>query len=252
MEEQSLGQHATAIQRSKLAEKKNVLHRKLISWQEVQQIYIPAIVTIQRPRFLGQTFDTPDIYSMAPLLPSNLGQTVPWDKRLGEYEWQLRLAQARDALNGLRQNLRVRDFLTKKKKDWARGVRQNTRSQTVISQTQNKVTACATRYRIARNALSRLATSLEKGTTWNLEFRLLNDGDIQGLPAEGWGEGRRMLSWIWTTQDVSDNVDNEPQLNDGNIDYFTFQIISYPLLIYSTASSMVSRTSTRFAVVRRD
>ena len=226
MEEQNLGQHATAMQRSKLTEKKNVLHRKLIAWQEVQQIYIPAILAIRHPSSLDQPFDAPDIYSMVLLLLSSLGPTIPWDKCLGEYEWELRLAQARDALDGLRQNLRVRDFLTKKKKDWARGVRQNTRSQTLILKTQGKIVAFATRYCVARNALSQLALPLQKGSLWNSEFRLLNDGDIQGLPAEGWGEGRRTLSWIWTTEGVSDTTDYEPQLNDGNVHYFSFHFIS--------------------------
>lgn len=215
VEEEKLGQHATSLQRSKLTEKQNILHRKLISWQELQQIYIPAISTIRRPNSLDRVSDVPDIHNMTLLLPSSLGQKIPWDKRLGEYEWQLRDAQARDALYQLRQNLRLRDFLIKKKKDWARGVRENTRSQTIISQTQNKITACATRYRVARHALSELEQTLGKATSWKRELRLLTDGDIQGLPSDGLGEGKRTLSWIWMTSGVSDNAAESPQLDDG-------------------------------------
>lgn len=152
---------------------------------------------------------------MTLLLPSSLGRIIPWDKRLGEYEWQLRTAQARDALHALRQNLRLRDFLVKRKKDWARGVRENTRSQTIISQTQDKITACATKYRVARHALSELEQILGKETLWKGEFRLLTDGDIQGLPREGLGEGKRTLSWIWMASGVSDNAAESPQLDDG-------------------------------------
>ena len=84
-------------------------------------------------------------------LPSSLGKIIPWDKQLGEYEWKLREAQARDALQGLRQNLRLRDFLIKKKKDWAKGVRENTRSNTVISQSIKKIDLFKTKYRVALN-----------------------------------------------------------------------------------------------------
>lgn len=243
MEELSLGQHATTLQRSKLVEKKNILHRKVISWQEVQQVYIPAISTIRRPS--NPSDDAPDIQSLTLLLPSSLGQKIPWDKQLGEYEWLLRQAQAKDALSGLQQNLRLRDFLIKKKKNWARGVRENTRSQTVISQAQNKINVCVTRYRVARNAIGQLATSLQKGSAWSSEFPLLSDNDIQGLPTEGWGEGRRRLSWIWLTSGVENNT--TPQLNDGTA---IIELIELCLTSYNTLALRIQWCRARARAMR--
>ena len=150
-------------------------------------------------------------------LPSSLGKIIPWDKRLGDYEWKLHEAQARDALQGLWQNLCLRNFLTKKKKDWARGVRENTRSNTVISQSIKKIDFFKSKYRVAHDALTKLAPLLEKGDSWRSEFRALNDGDVTGLPAEGLCEGWKSLSWIWMTQGVfaTDTQAQEHQLVDG-------------------------------------
>ena len=76
-----------------------------------------------------------------------------------------------------------------------------------------------TKYRVAHNALTKLAPLLEKGEGWCSEFRALNDGDVTGLPAEGLGEGWKSLSWIWMTQGVvaTDTQAQEHQLVDGMI-----------------------------------
>jgi hypothetical protein len=214
----SLSKHVTSLQRARLEERKNVLHRKIISWQEIHALYIPAIFTIRRPSSLGQASETVD---MTLDLPSSLGKLIPWDKQLGEYEWKLCEAQARDALQGLQQNLRLRDFLIKKKKDWAKGVRENTRSNTVISQAIKKIESSKTKYRVARNALKELAPLLEKGKDWIAEFRVLHDDDVVGLPPTGLGEGWRSLSWIWFNQGTVTTLTNpgaqEHQLADGII-----------------------------------
>lgn len=204
------------MQRAQLQERKNVFYRKIISWQEIQALYIPAVTVLRATSDDELSDDLDSIEKIQLLLPSNIGQRIPWNRQLGEYEWLLREAQARDSLDKIRENLRLRDFLLKKKKDWSRGVRENTRSQTVITQAVNKVTASATKYRIARTALSNLAPLLEKEDKWSSEFLTLQEDDIKGLPAEGWGEGTRKLSWIWMSQGVSDPEKDEPQLIDGS------------------------------------
>jgi hypothetical protein len=148
-------------------------------------------------------------------LPSKIGSRVHWDRQLGEQEWLLRQAQARDALGTLRQNLQLRDFLINQKKKWSRGVRENTRSQTVIEQASKKISASKIKYSTARIALSCLAPFLNKDGSWSLEFRELQESDIQGLPADGLGEGQRSLSWIWTAPGVARDQSAQPQFNDG-------------------------------------
>lgn len=204
MEESSLGEHSTSLQCAQFQEKENLFSRKLVLWHSAITVYIPAITQLQG-RGEG---DESEI-----LLPSIIGNRVPWDKQLGEYEWLLRLAQAHDTLDKIRETLRLKTFLLKKKKDWDRGVRANTRSQTEIKKTDKKKAMYASKYRHACNALSVLALALGKGDDWALEYQLLHDDDIRPLPYEGLGEGTRTLSWIWTTSGVSEN--DEPQLIDG-------------------------------------
>jgi hypothetical protein len=127
----------------------------------------------------------------------------------------LRQAQAQDSLNKMHDLLRLRDFLIKKKKNWSRGVQQNTRSQSEINKAEKKIQACAAKYRAAYSALCVLAEILKKGNTWSMEFQQLKDDHIKGLPPEGWGEGTRTLSWIWMAPGVVNPEMNKPQLIDG-------------------------------------
>jgi hypothetical protein len=149
------------------------------------------------------------------LLPSAIGNRIPWDKQLGEYEWLLRDAQAHDSLHKLRDSLRLKDYLLKKKKSSSRGVRENTRSQTQISNAVKKVKTAAVKYRVARKALIALAPILGKDDKWCSELQDLKDDDIRGLPVTGLGEGTRTLSWIWTSGPISSDEAAEPQMVDG-------------------------------------
>jgi hypothetical protein len=193
-------------------------------------MYFPNIIALRSKTAYNTPPDAPDIpvYSIELWLPSSIGRLLPWDHTLGDYEWQLRKAQACDALDSLRQNLRMRDFLLKKKKDWARGVRENTRSQTLINQTISKIASSATKYRVARAALKKLAPILGKEDTWDTEFRVLKEDEIQGLPAEGWGEGRRSLSWIWMAAEASvSSESDQPRLNDSMFIAYLLIVLTY-------------------------
>ena len=149
------------------------------------------------------------------LLPSAIGNRIPWDKRLGEYEWLLCNAQAHDSLYKLRDSLRLKDYLWKAKIKSSRGVCQNTRSQTQINNAVKKIKTAAVKYRVARRALITLAPILGKDDNWMSELRVLEDDDIRGLPVEGLGEGTRTLSWIWTSGPISSDEAAEPQMVDG-------------------------------------
>ena len=214
-EEMSLGLHATSLQKALILEKKNAFFRKLASWQEVQAFYLPTIVTLRNK---DKVDNDVTLYKAELFLPSQIKTSLNWDDRLirlGEYEWILRQAQAGDSLTKLRDLLRLRDFLIKKKKNWSCGVQQNTRSQSEINKAEKKIKACAAKYRAAYSALGVLAQILEKGISWSMEFQQLKEDDIKGLPAEGWGEGTRTLSWIWKAPGVVNAEMNNPQLIDG-------------------------------------
>jgi hypothetical protein len=222
-EDNSLGEHATTLQRAQYQEKKNAHYRKLRTWQETQALYIPAINTLRIQNdesFYATDSDTAtaslDSESEI-LLPSSIGNRIPWDKQLGEFEWLFRIAQAHDSLHKLRDNLRLKEYLSKTKKQSSRGVRENTRSQTQINNVVKKIQTAAIKYRVARSALSALTPILGKDNKWSSELQVLKDNDIRSLPVEGLGEGSRTLSWIWTSAPVSSDEAAEPQMVDGLI-----------------------------------
>jgi hypothetical protein len=115
VEEKSLGLHATSLQKAQMQERKNVFFRKVVSWQEVQEFYLPTVATLRNTvKENDLSFDRVELF-----LPSQINDSLHWDDhlcRLGEYEWMLRQAQARDSLSKMRDLLRLQDFLKKKKR----------------------------------------------------------------------------------------------------------------------------------------
>lgn len=137
-------------------------------------------------------------------------------------EWDLRFAQANDALEDLRSALRLRSYLFIDKDRFQRGQRANTRSQTLISRTQAKVSASAEKYNVARQAMISLNRILCK-VGWQRSFPELRSGDIRGLKesqetgAVRPSEGHRTLSWIWTRLGDGSTATEDEDLQEGNI-----------------------------------
>lgn len=185
---------------------------------EVQQLYMPGVVAM-RERAERQT---PDIESEEKTehiqlwLPSMIPPHVPCDKRLRDIEFQLREAQAHDALNELRQALRLRAFLYMDKDRFKVGQRPNTRARSVIQRCDTRVDACATRYRVAHAALVALGPRLGK-IGWEAQLRPLLASDVRGMTEAALGdtEGRRTLTWIWTSLGVGSGLTEEAGLEDG-------------------------------------
>ncbi|TFK88753.1 hypothetical protein K466DRAFT_488291 [Polyporus arcularius HHB13444] len=191
----ALGQHATDIQRAKILERQNLLRRRIDSWVQVQQLYMPGVAA-QRARFLAANEDASLAYNMPLLLPS--AATTLSDRPLLDLEWRLRYAQAFDALGDLRGHLEVRAHLYKFKDRFARGQRANTRSHTIIKTVDAKIDGDAERYRAAYGALKALAVPLVK-TDWQSRLQPLLQADIRHVTEaeDGESEGRRKMSWIW-------------------------------------------------------
>jgi len=159
----------------------------------MQMLYIPGLA------MLRGSLDSvnEDQLPHTPLwLPSALPAKITCDHRLYAFEWDLRSAQADDALSELRQNLQLRSYLFKYKDRFATGQKANTRANASIARVQRNIKASTNRYRIARHALLSLAILLKKDSTSLPE---LQDEDVRGMTV-GEGvetEGRRLLSWIW-------------------------------------------------------
>lgn len=147
-------------------------------------------------------------------LLSAVSSDISCNIKAQEYEWQLRIAQAHDALESLRSHLCLRTHMFKFKDRFITGQRQNTRARSTISHVEAKIDSDVARYHAAYTALSALSSILEK-QNWNQEFRVLSRDDVRGISQgiEGSTEGTRQLSWIWVTQGVGTNA--EQKMQDG-------------------------------------
>lgn len=114
-------------------------------------------------------------------------------------ERRLRLAQADDALNELRRQLRISATLLDYKKTQVGGTSQkmSTRMRSLMSRFHDKTIRCAERYSAAYKAL----LILDPNGDWISRFKFLDHKKDLRSPRrdidDDTGESRRELSWIW-------------------------------------------------------
>jgi hypothetical protein len=203
-----VGQHATDNQLANVQGRKNTLQRKIDSWTAIQVLYVPGLAMLRR-HHNGLSEEQPQNASL--WLPSAISGRVSCDLRLYSHEWDLRYAQANDALREVRRNLQLRAHLFKYKDRFSTGQQANTRANATISRVQRYINSSAARYRSARKALLSLAAHLSKGDSWKLSLLELRDEDIRGMTVgeEGETEGRRSLSWIWKSFGTASDSEDE-------------------------------------------
>lgn len=105
----NLSLHPTDKQREVIVHRTNALQRRIDSWTRYQQLYMPTVSPLRSSAEMSsnarQAAFKPQDFLL--YLPSALDY-LDCDRRLMEYEWEIRLAQAHDALNELRSQLRLR------------------------------------------------------------------------------------------------------------------------------------------------
>jgi hypothetical protein len=207
-----LGPHSTDLQRAKILERSNYLRRKFEAWCEIQHLYIPAVAALRAHANSdgGGSLAAQDLQLY---LPSSIMESISCNPRLIEAEWQLRHAMADGTLNTLRSHLLLRARLYKSKDKDSRGQAQNTRSQTLIHNVEDRIKASVAKYRYVRHAM--VALSAFRGDyTWQNTFKELQDDHVRGLASMdsiGRGEGHRSLSWIWKVHGAGDGIDEGTQ-----------------------------------------
>ncbi|KAG1747266.1 uncharacterized protein EDB91DRAFT_1235984 [Suillus paluster] len=175
-----LSNHVTDTQRGKLQCQRNVLHRKIESWRTAQALYMPIVQSILSTSTSTSSTSVIECAEDSKLWLPLAIKNRPCPTHLRLYEWELHLAQAHNALQELRQCLRICSSLLTYKKVWVCGQGANTRAQ---------------------NALERVG--------WQGGLRSLHPDDIRPLidPDIMPGQGRRKLTWIWTMTGVDSNGD---------------------------------------------
>lgn len=181
--------------------------RQIRKWQQAQLVYMPGALTPSFPAHdHGANEDDTGDLEMPEKIPLILPSKIESTRRdavclhhVAEYERQLRLAQLQDSLIELRRVRRIRHTLLMNHRTQVagQGQRANTRSRTVISSVDERISKFAQRYRVAYNALVRL----DQNGEWRKTYLELKDEDNRGPGKEddehGLGDGSYSLSWIW-------------------------------------------------------
>jgi hypothetical protein len=214
------------------------LHRQILRFRSIQNVYMPGIDEWVEQHIVNHSPHPEDIELWLPSALNAQPRAAMCRHGIETIESELRKGQCRDALDKMRNLLRTKTHLVKRRNMHVRGQRANTRARALIDRIDDKVQLAASKYRKSRKALLAL---IGEGD-WATELQLLSPRHIIGPhdPLEeessshsvrraqdmqnGLGEGFRVTSWIWTTRGVlGDNSD--AQLNDGSCDTHVINLI---------------------------
>ncbi|KAI0054472.1 hypothetical protein BV25DRAFT_1817015, partial [Artomyces pyxidatus] len=203
---------STALQEVQTQESRTAILRQIFKFRTEQEARMPNV---------GRHFEIDDNAeaSTPETIRLYLPSDIPAEDRnrlcaadLQQMEARLRYAQACDALEELRRQLRIRTYLNQFKVKNITGQRPNTQARGVQARVDNKVKAAANRYRRCRAAHHKLVG----GGTWENHLRVLQDEDIRGLgdravleqEEQEHSQSRRPLSWLWFAVGLSaENTD---------------------------------------------
>ncbi|KAG2127647.1 uncharacterized protein EDB93DRAFT_1243656 [Suillus bovinus] len=182
----------THKQRETITNRTNVLQRRIDSWICTQELYMPVVLALcSSANYNATTTDAVLKPQHLPLyLPSALDAPVHCDQHLLEHEWELRHAQAHDALNEICSHLRLPLHIYKFKDKNLHGQAASTRAQNLITHVEAKKEAGVDKYRRAHRALESLNSRLDK------DMRPMGDF------IDGCTQGTGTISWIWLATDV--------------------------------------------------
>ncbi|EMD40257.1 hypothetical protein CERSUDRAFT_28712, partial [Gelatoporia subvermispora B] len=193
--------------RAEVQEKRNALSYRIRIWRKIQNIYMPVVTRLREDEDSEGDDEDGDedgaVDSDSLFLPSSLPaniRTQPSIQSLLTLERHLRIAQADDALDEIRRLRwilqRVLQF--RKLNIAGSGAKPTTHVRSLYDKFQRRVDRAAATYRAAHAAL--LAMNAEDPELRH--FKSLHSDDISGpgRDADGPGEGRYEMSWIWHVQ----------------------------------------------------
>jgi len=176
--------NATVRQEGTLAEQRNVLRSRIRAWEQLAPVYMPGLLqhradlaALPTPVATGSSSNHPeDVELWFPSLVTPNLRAVVCQDGLAEMEDQLRTAQCQDALNAVRNILKIKTRMISFKTRNVHGQRQGARSRAVIDRVHEQARVAAGKYRAARAAKMNLVGPGK----WEEALRVLTDGDICG------------------------------------------------------------------------
>lgn len=178
---------ATVRQESTLTEQRNILRTRIKAWEQLYTIYMPGLLQYQTknqastsnattPSAPSGTDNPEDHLLWVPSKIPNDNRPAVCQEGLVEIEERLRAAQCQDALEGIRNILRIKTRMIAFKNRNIRGQREGTQSRAVIDRVHERARNMAEKYRASRAARLELAGH----GVWEETLRELKDEDIRG------------------------------------------------------------------------
>ncbi|KAK0500977.1 hypothetical protein EDD18DRAFT_1101946 [Armillaria luteobubalina] len=218
-ETKALGPHSTDIQHVKVLDKTSRLRREINSWMDVQLVYMLEVHSIRGEQDRTAGGECVVVWNIDLLLPSTLlmNHNIMCDQQLLHYEWELRCAQATEALGIVRRKVILETYVVNHKGVYGHGQKIRMASNNLLDVCRVEKTWSIAMYNRAHEALRRLAEPLGM-TDWHKMFCVLRIEDavpIAGLKQrkkrdtsskETSGESTApQLSWIWLIPGAIDN-----------------------------------------------
>ncbi|KZP08329.1 hypothetical protein FIBSPDRAFT_914302 [Athelia psychrophila] len=205
----ALDASATALQLAKMQEHKNGLYRKLKTWTDIQQLYMPEVFVLRAREERAGAESTREVpsHDIALHLPSSLPLQTPASQKLVEYEFWLRMAQAFKALEEIHRHLHLRTHMYRYKDRHVVGQRANTRSRNLLSRVQTKDTQLQ---ELSDEDIRAFTDDSEKEQERKGRKTAQGKrGNAAQKKAQALGEGHKTLSWIWKVVGVRDEGNDE-------------------------------------------
>ena len=174
----NLNENATALQEGGLTEQRNQLSTRIRVWEQLQPIYMPGLLQYKSDIHEKSVSATEHPEDVELWLPSKVSKEVRQRvciQHLPTIEEKLRTAQCYNALDSIRNTLKIKSRLVKFKHNNVRGQKEGTRSTAIIDRVHEKARATGAKYRAARTAKLTLSGPGE----WEKELQVLADADIR-------------------------------------------------------------------------
>ncbi|KAM6501762.1 hypothetical protein JOM56_001739 [Amanita muscaria] len=216
-------------QQADLEDKRTLLLRHIQCWREFQLVHTPCVGPWLAASLSPAALDGKTIFSeVAESVPLYLPSSLPADLRrlpemssVIEKECRLRIAQADDALAGIRHQRRIISGLWQFKRLNVNGTgnKANTRMLTLFNRFNLHTQRFVQRYRAAHSAL----LTLDPEGSWCTRLHKLHDADVRGPGKDDHdfslglekasnnhtSSGRFEMSWIWLVPRVMSAPDME-------------------------------------------
>ncbi|KAG1834248.1 hypothetical protein EV424DRAFT_1468755 [Suillus variegatus] len=204
--------HDTDKQKATIQTQITSLQRRLDAWARIQELYMPVVCQLRHRSSEASRKSQelkPEDFNL--WLPSHLPANTPVDQKLAGHEWELRYAQALDALNEVRSHLRLRSHMYMYKDKNVRGQVGSTRAKRIIDAVESRKQAIL-KYKRARNTLLSLGHRLEK-CGWEATIRPLLDSDVKPM-GDMEQQGRGTISWIWLDSRADNSCTENERMQD--------------------------------------